>query len=136
MHVGLQATACSKDLFTAGVVHCSLNPDNVVLIASQSQMCVRVTGFEASQTCGSTDCLSRHIPPTPFTAPEVQNGRYNAAVDLWSVGGIVYWLLSGHLPGRLDSGKLYCHQTLCWSSMWFALIIIGASAPLGIGKYT
>lgn len=109
-HICLYAAACSKEMFTAGVVHCSLNPDNVVLIASQGQLCVKITGFEASQTCRGTDLLSRHCtPPTPYTAPEVQNGRYNAAIDLWSIGGIVYWLLSGHAPCRLADGELHCH---------------------------
>lgn len=106
----LHAAMCSKGSLTAaGVVHCSVNPDNVALVVHEGQMCVKLTGFETSQPCERMECLSRLIPSTSYTAPEVCTGYYTAAADLWSLGGVVYWLLSGDAPSGL--GELRCYRT-------------------------
>ena len=99
-------------LCTADIVHCSLSPDSIALVVNDGQMCAKLTGFEDSQICSTTDFLSHCLPATPYLAPEVQSGFYTATADLFSLGGVVYWMLSGHEPPGPDSGKLCCHQTL------------------------
>lgn len=109
-HAFLRATTCSvTKLIAADIVHCSVTPDSIILSAADGQTCVKLTGFESSQTCGKTECLNRHIPASSYTAREVHNGKYTAAADLWALGWVVYWLLSGEEPSGLDSGELY-HQ--------------------------
>ena len=42
-----------------------------------------------------------------YMAPEVLTGAYSTEVDLWSLGVIVFFMLSGYLPfpGRSDEEK-------------------------------
>ena len=97
---------------TADIVLCSLSPDSLALAAIEGSTSVMITDLKSSQMCGSKQCLSRRILATPYTAPEVGKGSYTAAADLWSLGGVVYWLLSGHAPIGVHTGRLYCHLTL------------------------
>ena len=45
-------------------------------------------------------------------APEVSQCRYTAAADIWSLGRVLCWLLSGHVPCGIDDGKLHCEQVM------------------------
>lgn len=128
-HLCLHAATCSKERLTAaGVVHWSVNPDTIALVVHDGQMCAKLTGFESSQTWESMECLSRFTPGTSYSAPEVCNGCYTSAADLWSLGGVVYWLLSGCAPSGV--GKLHCRQISISSSMWLGMITVDASPPL------
>jgi calcium-dependent protein kinase len=44
------------------------------------------------------------IAGTPhYMAPEVLNGKYGLECDMWSMGVIIYILLSGYLPFTGDN---------------------------------
>ena len=103
---------CSEVLFGAGVVHCQLNPGNTVLTPCVGGFSIKLTGFEASQVCANNGYLFRWMRETPYTAPEVSQCKYTAAADIWSLGRILCWLLSGHVPCGVGGGKLHCEQVM------------------------
>ena len=44
---------------------------------------------------------------TPYyIAPEVLEGSYNKACDMWSIGVITFWLLAGYPPFHAKSDVL------------------------------
>lgn len=46
----------------------------------------------------------RRLAGTPYyMAPEMLNGKYGMECDLWSIGVLVYVLVSGYLPFQSES---------------------------------
>lgn len=99
----VQVTACSQVVFVAGVVHCCLSPDSILLKPGLAGVTVQVSGFEASH-------LSRYMETKLFTAPEVSQGNFTAAADLWSLGSMMCLWLLGQAPCRDANGKLHCQN--------------------------
>eukprot|EP00616_Rhizochromulina_sp_CCMP1243_P018187 CAMPEP_0118968448 /NCGR_PEP_ID=MMETSP1173-20130426/5669_1 /TAXON_ID=1034831 /ORGANISM="Rhizochromulina marina cf, Strain CCMP1243" /LENGTH=571 /DNA_ID=CAMNT_0006917563 /DNA_START=117 /DNA_END=1832 /DNA_ORIENTATION=+ len=90
-------------LHRQGIVHRDLKPENILLVSRHSDTDIKLTDFglaKRGETC-------RTFCGTPqYFAPEVlerQNtvrgeGRYGMEADMWSVGVILYVILSGSPP--------------------------------------
>mmetsp|Transcript_21530 Transcript_21530/g.54089 ORF Transcript_21530/g.54089 Transcript_21530/m.54089 type:complete len:720 (-) Transcript_21530:213-2372(-) len=89
------------------IVHCDLKPDNILYAheGPDSWLCVADFGF--AQLCEDTH-LTKYCGTLDYMAPEllVKDKRYNDKADVWSVGCLMYVLLSGALPFRRDWGNL------------------------------
>lgn len=105
----------SQVVFAAGVVHCCLNPDSILLTPGLAGVTAKVTGFEGSRLFANNSRLSCQVARTPYSAPEVLLGNLTAEADAWSLGSMICELLIGQVP--LNDGKLYSQQCLWWSSM-------------------
>lgn len=88
----LEALGCTLDLLSAlscahahGVYHHNLKPSNLIISHDGH---LKVTDFVASRRSGAT----------PFTAPERLKGNGDERSDLFSVGVILYLMLSGFRP--------------------------------------
>ena len=68
---------------------------------------VKLGGFEGSQICPAGGTLFRAILATPYTAPEVQQRVYTSAADLYSLGSVLYCLMTGHPPSPACAGKAH-----------------------------
>ncbi|KAL0220622.1 hypothetical protein RCL1_000476 [Eukaryota sp. TZLM3-RCL] len=81
-----------------GIVHRDLKPNNVMLCSTQRPIGVKICDFGISRDL-STGAANTWIGTILFMAPEVlQNQPYGFAVDLWSLGVLVYKLVHGVLP--------------------------------------
>lgn len=76
------------------IIHRDLKPDNILLNGTTP----RIADFGISRVLKSTS-MSAVMAGTPvYMAPEAFRRKRNEQTDLWSVGVILYQLLSGRLP--------------------------------------
>jgi calcium/calmodulin-dependent protein kinase I len=80
------------------IVHRDLKPENLLLVSVDDDEAVKLADFGmATKTEG--DDLSGLFGSPAYVAPEVILGRsYGKAVDMWSLGVLVFVLLGGYLP--------------------------------------
>ena len=90
----------------AGVLHRDLKPDNI-LIDAQGEPYVMDFGLAKRVKDAGNPTLSGHIFGTPgFMAPEQareKSGQSGPATDIYSLGAVLYYLLTGRAPFVADS---------------------------------
>jgi calcium/calmodulin-dependent protein kinase I len=89
-----------KYLHSIGVVHRDLKPENLLYLSPKPDAPIKITDFGLAKIKGSSDTLMSTACGTPgYVAPEVlKNEPYDRAVDMWSLGVILYILLCGFPP--------------------------------------
>ncbi|KAB5580937.1 hypothetical protein GE09DRAFT_456974 [Coniochaeta sp. 2T2.1] len=111
------------------ITHRDVKPDNI-LIASQSPFVVKLTDFGLSKMVDSEQTfLTTFCGTLLYCAPEVYNEfeeydeqghrnprnrqrrprgqRYDHAVDIWSLGGVLFYALTGLPPYPVQAGVSY-----------------------------
>ncbi|KAL0217666.1 hypothetical protein RCL1_008246 [Eukaryota sp. TZLM3-RCL] len=80
------------------IVHCNLKPRNVLLCSTQRPLRVKICDFGICRDLNVRSAKSM-IGTVCFMAPEVLSGqRYDTAVDMWSLGILIYFLVHGEYP--------------------------------------
>lgn len=81
------------------VAHLDLKSKNLVLTSPDDDTKIKLIDFGFAQRVTGPNCLTRRCGTPYFVAPEIiRKEAYDERADMWSVGVIVYLLLSGHLP--------------------------------------
>ena len=127
----LDAILC---LHANGIIHRDLKPENILLKRSNEKLenpHILIADFGTSKLASpsSSGRFETHLRATSYVgsllyiAPEVFSGRgsaeYSQAVDLWSVGVILYILLSGDPPfddancGPIDFARMVMNGLPC-----------------------
>ncbi len=89
------------DLHDIGVVHRDLKPENIVFKTKDPGSPLKLIDFGAAYVHGGSrpDLFKSALIGTPnYIAPEVLRKEYSPAVDVWSLGVILFALLCGYLP--------------------------------------
>ncbi|CAI5994344.1 unnamed protein product [Closterium sp. NIES-64] len=82
-----------------GVCHRDLKPENVLLASKGGPLGdLRVADFGISTFVQPGQRMRGYAGSPFYIAPEVLEGRYGLEVDVWSMGVILYTLLSQRLP--------------------------------------
>jgi eukaryotic-like serine/threonine-protein kinase len=78
-----------------GIVHCDLKPANVMLAGDVP----KVVDFGIAQHLGTGAASGPRMGTPAYMAPELRDGAVAApAVDVWSLGVLLYEALTGELP--------------------------------------
>ncbi|CAG8721234.1 31944_t:CDS:2, partial [Racocetra persica] len=90
------------------IVHRDLKPENI-LMSNKAELQVKITDFGLSKLLGPEYSLMKTMCGTPlYIAPEVLDRSprrsYGKAVDMWSLGVILYVCLCGYPPFAKDFG--------------------------------
>lgn len=98
------------------VLHRDLKPENILIAETDEQHVVKVTDFGLALFIKSGS-ISASTAGTPiYMAPEAWSGNFTEKSDIWSIGAILYELLTGVPPyladdlntlkSKIDEGKL------------------------------
>ena len=82
-----------------GIVHRDLKPDNIMLTENENMSQIKIMDFGLSKIMGPKEHVIDGFGTLSFVAPEVLvRTPYNKEVDIWSIGVILFYMLSGILP--------------------------------------
>lgn len=95
-HAMRQVLSAMTCCHSRGIVHRDLRPENVLveLGKSESRVSVKVVGFWTALMVPAEKKLG--VPW--YVAPEVLTGVYNEKCDVWSIGVMLFVILSGRVP--------------------------------------
>lgn len=97
---------CSSQSFLESqeVIHSSFKfqPQNILLKEKQPKAIVKITDFGLSKIISEHTAVQTICGTLAYVAPEVlatnRVGSYTQAVDIWSLGVLLHYMLSKQLP--------------------------------------
>ncbi|CAG9332572.1 unnamed protein product [Blepharisma stoltei] len=87
-----------KYCHASGIVHRDLKPENILLENKSPDAKLKLIDFGTSHFLKPHSKLSKMIGTSYYMAPEVISGSYDMQCDVWSLGIILYIMLSGLPP--------------------------------------
>uniref|UniRef100_A0A6U3VKJ7 Protein kinase domain-containing protein n=1 Tax=Ditylum brightwellii TaxID=49249 RepID=A0A6U3VKJ7_9STRA len=82
-----------------GIAHCDMKPKNLLLRSEEDDSFIKMADFGFATRVYTPKSLTKQCGTPFFVAPEILTKvPYDQASDMWSVGVIIYLLLSGDLP--------------------------------------
>ncbi|KAK6944143.1 Protein kinase domain [Dillenia turbinata] len=95
-----------------GVMHRDLKPENFLFVNEREDSPLRTIDFGLSVFFKPGEYFSNVVGSPYYVAPEVLRKRYGPAADVWSVGVILYILLSGVPPFWAESEQEIFEEVL------------------------
>ena len=96
--VGKQLANAIAFMHGKGVVHRDLKPENLVFAHADKHSVLKIVDFGFARVLKGEELLTPCYT-VPYAAPEVLNhGTYSKSCDLWSIGAILYIMISGRSP--------------------------------------
>ncbi|XP_057441438.1 calcium-dependent protein kinase 17-like [Lotus japonicus] len=86
-----------------GVIHRDLKPENFLLLNKDENAPLKATDFGLSVFYKQGDVFKDIVGSAYYIAPEVLKRKYGPEVDIWSIGVMLYILLSGVPPFWAES---------------------------------
>ncbi|CEO99397.1 Protein kinase domain-containing protein [Plasmodiophora brassicae] len=111
-HLIKSLTEAIKYLHSIGIVHRDLKPENLLYATNEDDSSIKITDFGLAKYMTSASGPMTTACGTPgYVAPEIlKNEPYDGAVDLWSIGVILYILLCGFPPFYDESAAVLYAQ--------------------------
>jgi len=82
-----------------GIAHCDMKPKNLLLASQEDDSFIKLADFGFAARVHRPKSLTKQCGTPFFVAPEILTRKpYDQQSDMWSVGCIVFLLLSGNLP--------------------------------------
>lgn len=97
-----------KALHQANIVHRDLKPENCLFLDKSENPTLKIMDFGLSSVEEFTDPVIGLFGSIDYVSPEaLSQGKISAASDMWSLGVILYILLSGYVPNKIISQSSY-----------------------------
>jgi serine/threonine protein kinase len=81
------------------IAHCDMKPKNLLLMSEDNDSYIKLADFGFAARCHIPKSLTKQCGTPFFVSPEIlMRQPYDQQSDMWSVGCIIFLLLSGNLP--------------------------------------
>jgi serine/threonine protein kinase len=81
------------------IAHCDMKPKNLLLMSEENDSFIKLADFGFAARVHAPKTLTKQCGTPFFVAPEILMRKpYDHQSDMWSVGCIIFLLLSGNLP--------------------------------------
>ena len=101
MNIMSQLASGVNYLHQYGIVHRDLKPDNIMITQQNEYGVIKIMDFGLSKIVSPHEKMVEGYGTLSYVAPEVLlRTPYNKEVDIWSMGVILFYMLSGRLPFR------------------------------------
>lgn len=100
--IGIQVARCLHYLHEQNLLHCKLTPEKI-LIDDAGQVKVSDLRLNRSKKKGGSHSVQRDLELIAYLAPEHLEGEPSPKSDLYSLGVILYEMLTGALPYPPDT---------------------------------
>lgn len=98
-------------LHSRNICHRDIKLENILLVSPALGADIKLADFGLARTC--KQYLMHSYAGTPaYMAPEVLQGCYNQSCDIWSIGVMLYIMLTGKLPFDGDSSEEIARRIL------------------------
>jgi serine/threonine protein kinase len=118
-------------LHSKGIVHRDLKLENILLADDTSKPVIKIADFGLSKIFSPQTTLTTLCGSPLYMAPELltvdQKGDYSPAVDVWSVGVVLFILLAGYSPFGVPSEHLFVTAVVAYHEKWCFVHRHGAS---------
>lgn len=94
-------------LHSLRIVHRDLKPENILVTEKDEDVIVKIIDFDTAARLNEVGVVSGLFGTAYYMAPELLQPEYNEKCDMWSVGIIMFNLLTGLMPyGGLSDHKV------------------------------
>ena len=102
LHFSAQIAKALSHAHSRGIIHRDIKPHNILILADSS---VKVTDFGIARLTNLQDTLTNEtLGSVHYISPEqAKGGHIDARTDLYSLGVVMYEMLTGRLPFEGDS---------------------------------
>ena len=107
-----QIASALSYLHSRKVVHRDLRPDVCEFVAKDEDSCLKIVDFGSCKHFEKNLRILERVGSPFYMAPEVIIGNYDSKCDVWSLGVIMYFLLSGTPPFTGKSENEIMHSVL------------------------
>jgi len=93
-----QIVSAVNHVHSHSIAHCDLKPENFIFTDKSDKATIKLIDFGMAKVVHWRK-YHRRMNGTPYyIAPEVLNGHYNEACDMWSLGVIMFIVIFGYPP--------------------------------------
>lgn len=120
----LQAVHGLKYLHDKFITHRDIKPDNIMLKSLTRDTILKISDFGLSKLIAA-DSMKTVCGTHLYAAPEIYSCKYDNKVDIWSLGCVLFAMLSGSVPfsgtnaeinSKIKAGKVI-FQSSAWASV-------------------
>ena len=133
LHFSTQITKALSHAHGRGIIHRDIKPHNIMILRDSS---VKVADFGIARLASTQNTLTREtLGSVHYISPEqAKGGHIDARTDIYSLGVVMYEMLTGRLPFEGDSAVSVAIQHI--SSIPLSPREINPDIPVGLENIT
>ena len=133
LHFATQITKALQHAHSRGIIHRDIKPHNIMILRDSS---VKVADFGIARVTATQNTLTREtLGSVHYISPEqAKGGHVDARTDIYSLGVVMYEMLTGRLPFEGDSAVSVAIQHI--SSIPLSPREINPDIPVGLENIT